>query len=404
MITWWGALLGLALAIFLILKKLNPVYSLLLGAIVGALLGGGGLENTVNILVKGEQSVMGTVLRVLAAGMLAGVMMDSGAAETLARTIVNKFGDRLAIFALALATMVITAVGVFIPVAVLIVAPIALEVGKKMHISKLALLVALSGGGKAGNIISPNANTIAAAKGFGVELSQVMIADFIPAVVALIVTVIVARLIRGKGNAVQDDDLEEQSTKVDSSDLPTFKQAIVTPVIAIVLLLLSPIGAICHIQFLTKINLDATYVLPFAAVVGALVMGKGKQIKSFAETGVSRMTGVVMILIGAGAIGATITSSTLPQLLITVIKAGHVPGVLLAPLSGILMAGATASTSTGVILATGSFAKSILGFGVAPLAAAAMVHTGAIVIDQLPQGNYFHVTANAMHMDIKERS
>ena len=404
MITWWGALLGLALAIFLILKKLNPVYSLLLGAIVGALLGGGGLENTVNILVKGEQSVMGTVLRVLAAGMLAGVMMDSGAAETLARTIVNKFGDRLAIFALALATMVIPAVGVFIPVAVLIVAPIALEVGKKMHISKLALLVALSGGGKAGNIISPNANTIAAAKGFGVELSQVMIADFIPAVVALIVTVIVARLIRGKGNAVQDDDLEEQSTKVDSSDLPTFKQAIVTPVIAIVLLLLSPIGAICHIQFLTKINLDATYVLPFAAVVGALVMGKGKQIKSFAETGVSRMTGVVMILIGAGAIGATITSSTLPQLLITVIKAGHVPGVLLAPLSGILMAGATASTSTGVILATGSFAKSILGFGVAPLAAAAMVHTGAIVIDQLPQGNYFHVTANAMHMDIKERS
>ena len=33
-----------------------------------------------------------------------------------------------------------------------------------------------------------------------------------------------------------------------------------------------------------------------------------------------------------------------------------------------------------------------------------MVHTGAIVIGQLPQGNYFHVTANAMHMDIKERS
>ena len=59
---------------------------------------------------------------------------------------------------------------------------------------------------------------------------------------------------------------------------------------------------------------------------------------------------------------------------------------------------------TGVILATGSFSKAILGFGVAPLAAAAMVHTGAIVIDQLPQGNYFHVTANAMHMDIKERS
>lgn len=402
-ISWWGALIGLALAIYLILKKLNPVYSLMLGAIIGALLGGASLTGTIDILVKGEQSVMGTVLRVLAAGMLAGVMMESGAAETLARTIVDKLGDRMAILSLALATMVITAVGVFIPVAVLIVAPIALEVGRRMHISKLALLVALSGGGKAGNIISPNANTIAAAKGFGLELSQVMIADFIPAVVALIVTVIVARLLVKKGDAVMEADLGDMVDS-DTGNLPTLGQAVVTPILAIVLLLLNPIGQVTHLTLLTKVNLDATYVLPFAAIVGALVMKKGRELRDYARVGMTRMTDVVLILIGAGAIGATITSSNLPQLLIKGVEASHMPGVLLAPISGILMAAATASTSTGVILATGSFAKAILGFGVAPLAAAAMVHTGAIVIDQLPQGNYFHVTANAMHMDLRQRS
>lgn len=402
-ISWWGALIGLALAIYLILKKLNPVYSLMLGAIIGALLGGASLTGTIDILVKGEQSVMGTVLRVLVAGMLAGVMMESGAAETLARTIVDKLGDRMAILSLALATMVITAVGVFIPVAVLIVAPIALEVGRRMHISKLALLVALSGGGKAGNIISPNANTIAAAKGFGLELSQVMIADFIPAVVALIVTVIVARLLVKKGDAVMEADLGDMVDS-DTGNLPTLGQAVVTPILAIVLLLLNPIGQVAHLTLLTKVNLDATYVLPFAAIVGALVMKKGRELRDYARVGMTRMTDVVLILIGAGAIGATITSSNLPQLLIKGVEASHMPGVLLAPISGILMAAATASTSTGVILATGSFAKAILGFGVAPLAAAAMVHTGAIVIDQLPQGNYFHVTANAMHMDLRQRS
>lgn len=402
-ISWWGALIGLALAIYLILKKLNPVYSLMLGAIIGALLGGASLTGTIDILVKGEQSVMGTVLRVLAAGMLAGVMMESGAAETLARTIVDKLGDRMAILSLALATMVITAVGVFIPVAVLIVAPIALEVGRRMHISKLALLVALSGGGKAGNIISPNANTIAAAKGFGLELSQVMIADFIPAVVALIVTVIVARLLVKKGDAVMEADLGDMVDS-DTGNLPTLGQAVVTPILAIVLLLLNPIGQVAHLTLLTKVNLDATYVLPFAAIVGALVMKKGRELRDYARVGMTRMTDVVLILIGAGAIGATITSSNLPQLLIKGVEASHMPGVLLAPISGILMAAATASTSTGVILVTGSFAKAILGFGVAPLAAAAMVHTGAIVIDQLPQGNYFHVTANAMHMDLRQRS
>ncbi len=91
-ISWWAALCGLAVAIILILKKLNPVYSLLLGAICGSLLGGANLVQTLDILIKGSQSVMGTVLRVLAAGMLAGVMMESGAADTLARTIVNKLG------------------------------------------------------------------------------------------------------------------------------------------------------------------------------------------------------------------------------------------------------------------------------------------------------------------------
>lgn len=402
-LTWWAALLGLAVAIVLILKHLNAVYSLLLGAIIASLAGGADLAQTVNLLINGSQSVMGTVLRVLAAGMLAGVMMESGAADTLARAIVSKLGDRLAIFALALATMIITAVGVFIPVAVLIVAPIALEVGKRMGFSKLSLLVALSGGGKAGNIISPNPNTIAAAKGFNVELSQVMIADFIPAVIALIVTVIVATLIRGKGSAVRANDLPETANK-ENVNLPSLRSSLVTPVLAIILLLLNPLGSIFHITALTSFSLDAMYVLPFAAVVGALAMGQGRKLREFARSGVSRMTDVVLILIGAGTIGATITSSDLPNQIIHLIKISGMSGTLLAPISAILMTAATASTSTGVILTTGSFSKAILGFGVSPLAAAAMVHTGGIVIDHLPHGNYFHVTASAMHMSIGERA
>ena len=402
MITWWGALFGLALAIILILKKLNPVYSLMIGALIGAILGGASLTQAINVIVHGAANVMGTVMRVLAAGMLAGVMMESGAADTLARTIVNKLGDRFAILALALASMIITAVGVFIPVTVIIMAPIALEVGKKLNISKLALLIALSGGGKAGNIISPNANTIAAAHGFGLQLSQVMIADFIPALATLATTFIVVICIQHLGSQVSSTDIKD--TENDKRQLPSLSSALVAPTVAIILLLLTPIGAIFHLTWLEKCNLDAMYVLPIAAIIGALAMHQGKHLRSFAATGISKMTDVVLILIGAGAIGATITQSTFPQLLITGIKTMHIPGVLLAPLSGLLMSGAAASTSTGVILATKAFSKAILDFGVAPLAAAAMVHCSAIVIDSLPQGNYFHVTQNAMHMNIKERS
>jgi len=77
--------------------------------------------------------------------------------------------------------------------------------------------------------------------------------------------------------------------------------------------------------------------------------------------------------------------------------------VFLAPIAGTLMAAATASTSTGVILATGSFSQAILNTGVAPLSAAVMTHAGATVIDHLPHGTYFHVTRNAMNISMKDR-
>lgn len=399
-IHWYGALIGLAIAIILILKKLNPVYSLFLGAITGSLIGGADFLQTTTIIINGTQSIIGIVVRVLAAGVLAGVMMDSGAAETIAQTIVRKLGGSKAILALALATMIITAVGVFIPVAVLIIAPIGLSVAKTMGFSKIALLLALSGGGKAGNVISPNPNSIAVANGFGVELSDVMLYGFIPAVFGLLVTVFVATMIRNKGSEIKDSDIKMPA---DTSDYPPFRKAIVAPVVAILLLMVNPVGSVFGIPALQSLKLDAMYVLPVAGIIGMMAMGKAKKILDYTASGMNRMTATVLILIGAGAIAGLISASDLSVRIVALINESGISGTFLAPIAGVLMAAATASTSTGVILASGSFGKAILDIGTAPIAAAVMVHTGATVIDQLPQGNYFHVTAGSMYMSIKER-
>ncbi|NSQ34769.1 GntP family permease [Enterococcus faecalis] len=399
-ISWVAAILGLVVAIVLILKKFNPVYSLFFGAIVGCLIGGASLSDTVAVLLNGTQSIMGTAIRVLAAGMLAGVMMESGAAESIANAIVQKLGEKKAILSLALSTMVITAVGVFIPVAVLIVAPIALSVGKSTGISKLSLLIALSGGGgKAGNIISPNPNTIAAANGFDLPLSDVMIAGFIPAVFGLITAVVLANIMRSKGSMVKETDLVEEQTK----ELLPLKKALIAPVLAIVLLLLNPIGAVLNISFIKSLNIDALYILPFASVVGTIAIGQTKQLAFYASSGLKRVTDTVLILIGAGAIAGLISVSDLSTQIVHLISVMGISGTFLAPISGILMGLAVGSTSTAVILATGSFGPAILDMGTSSLSAAVMVHTGATVIDSVPQGNYFHITAQSMNMTIKER-
>lgn len=401
-ISWIGALSGLLLAIIFILFKLSPTYSLILGAIAGAFIGGAGFSDSVSILISGTQSVMGTVVRIIAAGVFAGVMMESGAAETIAKVIVDKLGGTKAMLSLALATMIITAVGVFIPVAVLIVAPIALSVGNKMGYSKVALLVALSGGGKAGNIISPNPNTIAAAGGFNLDVNQVMIAGFVPAVFGVIVTVLLASRIKFKGTKVTDLEVAELE-KANTTNLPSFLKALITPIIAIVLLMISPVGSILGVDFLANLKIDSLFILPFAAVVGSIALGKKKQILDYCSAGLDRMTPTILIIIGAGAIGGLITASNLPEKVVSLVEASGISGVFLAPIAGTLMAAATASTSTGVILATGSFSQAILNTGVAPLSAAVMTHAGATVIDHLPHGTYFHVTRNAMNISMKDR-
>jgi GntP family gluconate:H+ symporter len=401
-IHWSGAIIGLVVAIIFILRKVNPVYALFGGAIIGGVIGGASLADTTQAVIDGTNSVMGAVVRVLAAGVLAGILIESGAAEKIAETIVEKLGERKALLAISLASMVITAVGVFIAVSVIIVAPIAISVAKKAGLTKSAILLAMIGGGKAGNIISPNPNTIAVAKGFNLDLAQVMIRGFIPAVVGLLVTYLVATLLNKRGEVIKETDISEVAVTT-VKEKPSFGKAMVAPVIAIVLLAISPIGSMLNIPALAAIKIDSMIILPVAGMIGLIAMGKFNNFIPYTTSGLNKMTGTAIILIGAGAIAGIISKSNLSDAVVYCIQSTGISGVFLAPVSGILMAGATASTSTGSIVAAGSFGKAILAMGVAPLNAAVMVHTGATVIDHLPHGNFFHATADSVKMDIKER-
>ncbi|GMG61857.1 hypothetical protein TEHAL1_11910 [Tetragenococcus halophilus] len=113
-VTAFGAVTGLIIAIILIFIKTPPVYGLFIGALAGGLIGGASLAETIELMINGAQDMVTAILRILAAGILAGVLIETGGAESIARTIINKIGETKALFALALATMILTTVGVFI--------------------------------------------------------------------------------------------------------------------------------------------------------------------------------------------------------------------------------------------------------------------------------------------------
>lgn len=202
-----GALVALIVSIVLILRKVPPAYGMIAGALAGGLVGGADLIQTINLMITGAQGITNAVLRILAAGILAGVLIESGAANTIAETIVRKVGEKRALLALAVATMLLTAVGVFIDVAVITVSPIALAIAHRADISKMAILLAMVGGGKAGNVMSPNPNTIAAADSFHVPLTSLMIAGIVPGLFGLALAYFMAKHLKHRGSKVEAHEL-----------------------------------------------------------------------------------------------------------------------------------------------------------------------------------------------------
>lgn len=389
-VTAIGAVVALSVAIVLILKKVPPAYGMLIGALVGGLIGGADLSQTVSLMIGGAQGITTAVMRILAAGVLAGVLIESGAASTIAETIVKKLGETRALLALVLSTMILTAVGVFVDVAVITVSPIALALAKRSDLSKPAILLAMIGGSKAGNIMSPNPNAIAASDAFHLPLTSVMAAGIIPAIFGIILTYFLAKCLINKGSKVADGEVSANS----SQNLPAFLPAIAAPLCAIILLALRPIA---------DIKVDPLIALPLGGLVGALAMGKLKQVNQFATSGLLKMSPVAVMLLGTGALAGIIANSGLKDVLIEALTASGLPSYLLAPISGALMSLATASTTAGTVVASNVFSATLIELGVSALASAAMIHSGATVLDHMPHGSFFHATGGSVNMDIKER-
>lgn len=89
-----GAICALVIAIILILKKVAPAYGMIAGALIGGLIGGVNIADTVTLMIEGAQGIIPAVLRILAAGVLAGVLIESGAAAVIAETIVKNSGKQ----------------------------------------------------------------------------------------------------------------------------------------------------------------------------------------------------------------------------------------------------------------------------------------------------------------------
>ncbi len=386
-----GALTGLAIGILLIILKSPPFYGLIVGAILGGLLGGGSLAATIAAMTEGTQSMASPILLILTSGALVGAVIKTGATDKIADTIVRTFGTSHALSAIAIATTFICVAGVFVDIAFIAVAPVALAVGRKTNLNKESVLMAMLGGGKAGNLISPNPSTIAAAEAFDVELTSLIIKSFIPALAALIVTIFFAYLLSLKksGQVIRSSDLEGMADR-----LPTFLQSIAGPVVTIGLLASRP---------LFGWQIDPIIALPVGGLVCIFATGRWRDIIEITSFGLKKVSKVAILFVGTGAVAGIVKASAFQHDFVTLLESADIFAFMIAPLSGLAFAGATASTTAGATLAAQTFSGTLLEQGVSGVYAAAMVNAGATALNSLPHGAFFLASAHATYMSFTKR-
>ena len=386
-----AAVIGLLLSIVLIIRKVSPVFSLMLGAIVGGLLAGWGLETTVTHMIGGVKDITPAIVRILAAGVLTGMLVKTGAATTIAKSIIKALGEKYIYLALAISAMILTGMGVFIDVAVITIAPIAIIMGYRLRLSKFKLLLAMIGGGKCGNILSPNPNTIIAAENFDAPLSSVMAAGIVPALIGLIVTVFVIVPLIPKGDLMVGDEATERDNE---EALPALWRSLLGPIVTIILLALRPIAGIV---------IDPMIALPVGGVVGIIATGKWRETAACLSYGLEKMSGIAILLIGTGTLAGIIKASAIKDVLVGMLADWSNGGTFMAPIAGALMSAATASTTAGATIASASFGEAILAAGVTAVWGAAMTNAGATTLDHLPHGSFFHATGGSMGFSVNER-
>jgi GntP family gluconate:H+ symporter len=220
-----------------------------------------------------------------------------------------------------------------------------------------------------------------------------MAANIIPAIFAFAATVALSSWLASRCRR-REETFTSPAAECDDAARPALWSALSGPVTVVALLALRPLAGIA---------VDPLIALPAGGIVSALACGKWRAAVEFSQFGLGKVSGVAILLIGTGTIAGIIKASGLNADMIALLGALKLPMAALAPVSGILMAGATASTTAGATIASQTFSGALVEAGVAPIAAAATMHAGATVVDSLPHGSFFHATGGSVFMSVGER-
>ena len=241
-----AAIIGLALLLVLIIKfKVHAMLSILIGAIAIGLIAGMPFEEIVTAVDDGIGNTLKGIALLVGLGSMFGAILEaSGGAQTLAVTMVKKFGDEKAAWALGITGRVIS-IPVFFDAGLIILIPLAFSLAKRTKKSSLFYAIPLLAGLAVGHaFIPPTPGPVLVATMLNVELGWVILVGVCCGFFAMIVAGPVWGAICGKKFYVPVPDQIANQEDIDESKLPSFASVVTIIMIPLVLIILKSVAGV----------------------------------------------------------------------------------------------------------------------------------------------------------------
>ena len=236
------SILGIAFLVFLIIKiKVHAFVSLLVAALIIGIAIGMTPQMIITSMNTGVATTMQGIAILVGIGSMFGALLEkTGGAEVITTKMLKVFGEKKAVWAMAIAGIII-AIPVFFDAALLIVIPLAFGLARKTKKSTLLYGIPLIAGLSASHaMLPPTPGPIIVADILGVDLGYVILAGFISAPIAVLFAgPIYGKYINNKINAEIPEVYKQELQKGESKKTPSFGLVVGVIFIPLMLILLN---------------------------------------------------------------------------------------------------------------------------------------------------------------------
>lgn len=243
-----SVILGLVLAVlvlvlFTVKLKIHPFFALIATSATFAIVAGMNMQDMLSAFTSGMGGTIADIGLVIALGTVTGTLLEkSGAAETMAKTILKITGKKHAALGLAI-TGYFVSIPVFCDSAFVLLSPIARRLSKDTKISMTTMAISLAMGLHATHMfVPPTPGPLAVAGILNADLGMVILFGALVSIPVMLVGYFASLTAGKRYYYIPEDDSDVTEEEDENAKLPSALASFMPILVPILLMLLKTVG------------------------------------------------------------------------------------------------------------------------------------------------------------------